>query len=127
MVGAHEANVLVMSGYGGYSGHGPPGTYHPPASGGYGAPGGYHGGRHGAGGIRDLNDIHLSRPDFTGLPPFEKNFYIEHPAVAARSEEDVRRYRQMREIHVDGHGIPKPVVTFEEASFPGILLLVERD
>lgn len=31
----------------------------------------------------------------------------------------MRRYREMREIHVTGEGIPKPVSNFEEASFPG--------
>ena len=51
------------------------------------------------------------------LPP--QNFYYEHPAVTARSEEETRRYREMRDIHVTGEGVPKPVTTFEEASFPG--------
>ena len=51
--------------------------------------------------------------------PFEKNFYVEHPAVASRSSEEVKAYRHAREIHIDGHDIPKPVTTFEEASFPG--------
>ncbi len=31
----------------------------------------------------------------------------------------VRRYREQRDIHVTGEGVPKPVSTFEEASFPG--------
>ena len=48
-----------------------------------------------------------------------QNFYYEHPAVTARSEDEVRRYRELREIHVTGEGVPKPVTTFEEASFPG--------
>lgn len=95
-----------MSGYGGYGGY----TPQPSAS---------YGGYQAAGGSRDLNTIQLARPDFSSLAPFEKNFYIEHPAVAARSEADVQAYRQLREIHVDGVGIPKPVVTFDEASFPG--------
>lgn len=36
-----------------------------------------------------------------------------------RSDEDVDRYRKLREIHVEGTGVPKPVASFEEASFPG--------
>jgi hypothetical protein len=51
--------------------------------------------------------------------PFEKNFYVEHPAVAARSMEEVAAYRRAREIHVEGQHVPKPVTTFDEASFPG--------
>ncbi len=95
-----------MSGYGGY------GAY-------YAQPGAPAGGYPVPGGNRDLNTIQLARPDFSTLAPFEKNFYIEHPAVAARNEADVQAYRQLREIHVEGAGIPKPVVTFDEASFPG--------
>jgi hypothetical protein len=48
-----------------------------------------------------------------------QNFYYEHPAVTARSESEVQRYREMRDIHVTGEGVPKPVTTFDEASFPG--------
>ncbi|EIE25472.1 DEAD-box RNA helicase [Coccomyxa subellipsoidea C-169] len=54
--------------------------------------------------------------------PFEKNFYVEHPAVQSRSLEEVKAYRHAREIHIDGHDIPKPVTTFEEASFPEYVL-----
>jgi hypothetical protein len=39
--------------------------------------------------------------------------------VTARSEEETRRYRETRDIHVTGEGVPKPVQTFDEASFPG--------
>ena len=97
-----------MSGYGGY------GAYNS-------YPGAPPGGFHGSGGGRDLNTVQLARPDFSHLSAFEKNFYIEHPAVAARNDADVSAYRHLREIHVDGQGIPKPVVTFDEASFPGRL------
>ena len=106
-----------MSGYGGYGGYG-----------GYTSnPGAPPGGFHGPGGGRDLNTVQLARPDFSHLAAFEKNFYIEHPAVAARSDADVAAYRQLREIHVDGQGIPKPVVTFDEASFPGDLASAHRE
>jgi hypothetical protein len=76
----------------------------------------------GAGGSRcrdDINSIQLATQDFSNLPPFEKNFYVEHPAVTARSPADVDTYRKLREIHVQGSGVPKPCTTFEEASFPG--------
>jgi len=57
------------------------------------------------------------------LVKFEKNFYQEHPAVAAMSLEDAERLRKSKSITiVSGTGIPKPVRTFEEASFPEYVL-----
>lgn len=58
------------------------------------------GGGGGARGRDDINSIQLGTQDFSNLPPFEKNFYVEHPAVTARSPADVETYRKMREIHV---------------------------
>ena len=66
-----------------------------------------------------MDTIKLKREDFSNLPPLEKNFYHEHPAVTARTDAQITEYRTVREIHVEGHGVPKPVSTFEEASFPG--------
>lgn len=125
-----------------------------------------------------INSTFLPKEDFSNLPKFEKNFYYEHPAVTARTDDDVRlgwqrrhvaaipcsdacagwlprlaacpapaacrcsppvrsalltapplllsiageqvrRYREQRDIHVTGEGVPKPVSNFEEASFPG--------
>ena len=40
-------------------------------------------------------------------------------AAAALLRPQIRRYREQRDIHVTGDGVPKPVSTFEEASFPG--------
>jgi ATP-dependent RNA helicase DDX5/DBP2 len=51
--------------------------------------------------------------------PFEKKFYHEHPDVTARSEVDIKTYREEKKIHVEGKGTPRPVTSFEEASFPG--------
>jgi ATP-dependent RNA helicase DDX5/DBP2 len=51
-----------------------------------------------------LRTIHW---DQTKLQPFEKNFYIEHPDVAARSEDDAVRWRRDHHITVNGSGIPK--------------------
>ena len=60
--------------------------------------------------------------DLSKLPVFEKNFYIEHPAVSARSEDDASAWRRGEAINVVGEGIPKPVMTFEEASMPEYVL-----
>eukprot|EP00775_Hariotina_reticulata_P011306 gene11306-11456_t len=116
----------------------PPSRYEPYRSGdsrygsGYGAGGGGYGGGGGGGGYggggghgggrRDLDSMQLARPDFSNLPKFEKNFYLEHPAVRARTDADIEAYRNSRQIHVYGDGVPKPVTNFEEASFPEYVL-----
>jgi len=142
--------------------------------GGGGGGGGGYGGGGGGYGRDDLDNIQLSRPDFSNLSVFEKNFYFEHPAVSvsascggdpvgsffpsltmqpqpqqqqlskpnthtppntprpphpphpphtqARTPEQIEAYRVRRMIHVYGDGVPKPVETFEEASFPEYVL-----
>lgn len=67
----------------------------------------------------------LSQIDFnkvTDLVPFEKDFYIEHPDVSKRSEEDANAWRASKAIVVRGTDVPKPVFTFEEASMPEYIL-----
>lgn len=60
--------------------------------------------------------------DLAKLPKFEKNFYIEHPDVRRRPDEEADRWRQKHSITVNGKGVPKPVYTFEEASMPEYVL-----
>ncbi len=105
---------MSFGAYGGYGGGFGGGSYGG-GGGGFGGGGGQFGGGQG----RDLDSIQLRKEDFRGLPPFEKNFYHEHPAVTARSDVEIAAYRDRREIHIEGHDVPKPVTTFEEASFPG--------
>ena len=76
-----------------------------------------------------VHRAHASLPRVPPPPPraacsakFEKNFYMEHPNVTGRTDDEVEAYRQTKQIHVYGEGVPKPVTTFEEASFPGLLL-----
>lgn len=59
------------------------------------------------------------KPDLDGLTPFEKNFYVESPSVAAMTERDVDEYRKQREITVEGRDVPKPVKSFQDIGFPG--------
>ena len=54
--------------------------------------------------------------DLSKLPVFEKNFYIEHPAVSNRTESSAEEWRKAQGITVIGRGIPKPVYTFEEVN-----------
>uniref|UniRef100_A0A7S2XX29 RNA helicase n=1 Tax=Fibrocapsa japonica TaxID=94617 RepID=A0A7S2XX29_9STRA len=86
--------------------------------GGGGFGGGFGGDRMGGlgAGLRSINW------DLSTLPVFEKNFYIEHPAVASRSDSEAQSWRRQHSIVIQGDGIPKPVMTFEEASMPEYLL-----
>lgn len=52
----------------------------------------------------NLRTIHW---DLSKLPVFEKNFYIEHPAVRARSDGDAEHWRREHHITVIGRGVPK--------------------
>ncbi|CAD6439459.1 c40c0af8-895d-4d47-a8e2-bd11b9993d1b [Sclerotinia trifoliorum] len=60
--------------------------------------------------------------DLNTMPKFEKSFYKEDPVVAARSEEDVAKFRAQHNIAVQGPNIPKPVETFDEAGFPAYVM-----
>ncbi|CAJ1966528.1 unnamed protein product [Cylindrotheca closterium] len=106
-------------GYGGGGGGGYGGS-----SGGYGGGGGgYSGGGGGFGGGSNLG-ASLSNVDFSkhDLVAFEKNFYLEHPDVAKKSSAEADAWRASKQIVVHGDDIPKPVMTFEEASMPEYIL-----
>ena len=66
-----------------------------------------------------LAQIDFSKQD---LPVFEKNFYLEHPDVTKRSEAEAAAWRASKQIVVRGDDVPKPVLTFEEASMPEYIL-----
>ena len=66
--------------------------------------------------------------DWSGASHFEKNFYQEHPAVTARTAEQVAAFRASKQIVVTGREPPKPCQTFEEGSFPDYILnVVEKE
>jgi ATP-dependent RNA helicase DDX5/DBP2 len=108
-------------GGGGYGGGG--GGY-----GGGGGGGGYGGGGGGGGGPGGFSNTGLgsglSQINFaqTQLVPFEKDFYIEHPEVTKRPEQEAESWRASKQIVVVGEGVPKPCLTFEEASMPEYIL-----
>ncbi|PHJ22388.1 ethylene-responsive rna helicase [Cystoisospora suis] len=57
------------------------------------------------------------------LAPIQKNFYVEHPAVASRSSEEVSAFFRANHLRVDGEApLPKPVLSFEEAGFPSAIV-----
>ncbi|KAL2473034.1 Uncharacterized protein Fot_48770 [Forsythia ovata] len=69
---------------------------------------------------RALRRRHSEKLNLDGLTPFEKNFYVESPSVAAMSESEVEEYKWRREITVEGKDVPKPVKAFQDVGFPGI-------
>nr|CAB3471864.1 unnamed protein product [Digitaria exilis] len=62
--------------------------------------------------------------ELDGLPRFEKNFYVESPAVAGMTEDEVEAYRRRREITVEGRDVPKPVRDFRDVGFPGVEIVI---
>jgi len=71
---------------------------------------------------KNLKNINWSRES---LIKFEKDFYQEHPNVSGLTDSMADEIRKQKCITImDGgqSGIPKPVRTFEEASFPEYVL-----
>lgn len=94
---------------------------------GYSNGGGYGGGGYGGSGGGDRMaalgaGLKQQNWDLSQLPKFEKSFYKEDPAVAARSEEEVLKFRRDNAITIAGHDVPKPVTTFDEAGFPAYVM-----
>lgn len=83
--------------------------------------GGRGAGRGGGSSRGDLDNIVLPSQNFGNLVPFEKNFYTECPSVRAMTESEVKIYRERRDIRVEGYDVPRPIRSFQEANFPGIL------
>jgi ATP-dependent RNA helicase DDX5/DBP2 len=110
--GGYGSASYPSSGGGGAYGAAPASSY---GGGGYGGGGGGGGGGFGT---------NLQQIDFknTELAVFEKDFYIEHPDVVKRSDQEAQEWRASKQIRVDGTDVPKPVYTFEEASMPEYVL-----
>jgi len=82
----------------------------------YGSRGGGGGGALGS----NLRSINWNKES---LVKFEKDFYQEHPAVQYMSQQEAEDIRKNKAITiVAGTDVPKPVRTFEEASFPEYIL-----
>jgi hypothetical protein len=123
---------FLFSGYGGGGGGAPYGGGGGYGGGGYGGGGGGYGGG-GGGGYGDsysgggggsnlgqsLNNIDFAKAE---LIPVEFNFYIEHPDVTKKSDQEAEAWRASKQIIVQGADVPKPVMTFEEASMPEYVL-----
>ncbi|KAI9723118.1 MAG: ATP-dependent RNA helicase dbp2 [Chrysothrix sp. TS-e1954] len=113
-------------GNGGYANGGGSGSYgNGYGNGSYGGGGGGYGGGGGGGGDR-MSDLgsNLKKIDWNSaaLPRFDKSFYKEDPQVTARSSGAVDSWRRENQVTVQGHTVPKPVETFDEAAFPGYVM-----
>lgn len=62
------------------------------------------------------------RWDLSKLIRFEKNFYVQHPDVASRHQDEIQSFYSEKEITAYGNNIPNPVFTFEEAGFPDYVM-----
>jgi ATP-dependent RNA helicase DDX5/DBP2 len=85
------------------------------------------GGRFGGDSMGAMGDkLRSIQWDLSSLPVFEKNFYIEHPAVTQRDDRWADDWRKNEAITVIGHGIPKvfPLPLFLLKSF--VILLLHR-
>ncbi|EIM21267.1 p68 RNA helicase [Wallemia mellicola CBS 633.66] len=92
-----------------------------------GGGGGYGGGRDrnyggSRGGYDDGFSDGLSKPDFSNLTKFEKNFYVEDKRVQGRSDQEVTEFRKKHDMSIVGTGVPKPITAFDEAGFPNYIL-----
>jgi len=99
-----------------------------------GGRGGFGGGRGGGGfGMRKEKGsqpgANLRKPkwDMERLSKFEKNFYVEHPRVTARSPTEIQAYLTAHSITSHGTNIPKPILTFEEANYPEYVMTSIRE
>lgn len=118
--GGHGGGGGGHGGGGGGYGGGGGGGY---GGGGYGGGGGGHGGGSGGGELgANLKKLDWDADTYNSLPKFEKDFYMEHPAVKNRSMAEVQEYLRRFEITTVGSNVPKPTTTFDEASFPDYVL-----
>jgi ATP-dependent RNA helicase DDX5/DBP2 len=104
-------------GGGGYGGGGGGGY----GGGGYGGGGGGGGFGGGGGGGAFGGELPEQKWD-TGVVQVVKDFYVEHPAVTAMSDQDVLETRKSMDVEVSGRDVPKPIRSFEEGSFPEYIM-----
>ncbi|KAK9891983.1 hypothetical protein WA026_017463 [Henosepilachna vigintioctopunctata] len=59
--------------------------------------------------------------NLVNLQPFQKDFYVPHPAIHKRSQYEIDDYRRTKEIYVKNTA-PHPIQNFSEANFPDYVL-----
>lgn len=53
------------------------------------------------------------------LKEMKKDVYVENPSAANRNEIEIDEWMSENEILLKGNEIPKPILSFAEATFPG--------
>lgn len=56
--------------------------------------------------------------------PFQKDFYVPHKNTKSRTQEDIEKYREVKDIIVQGDNVPQPNFSFDESSFPDYVMQV---
>uniref|UniRef100_A0A1A9VU03 RNA helicase n=1 Tax=Glossina austeni TaxID=7395 RepID=A0A1A9VU03_GLOAU len=79
------------------------------------------GGSSGGGNSDDFSKLRDVTWSDMRLPPFQKNFYQEHPKTRNRPHHEVERYRAAHQITLKGQA-PNPIQYFDEACFPDYCL-----
>ena len=65
--------------------------------------------------IDPLPPVDLSEVEFE---PFDRDFYVEHPDIAALDDPRVATLRDTLGVHVSGYSPARPVCSFAHFSFP---------
>ncbi|EPS96727.1 hypothetical protein FOMPIDRAFT_1025306 [Fomitopsis schrenkii] len=107
--------------YGGGGGGGGGGGYD---GGGYSGGGGWGGGEDRMGHLG--NGLRAVDWSAHKLSTFEKNFYVEDKRVSARSDREIEEFRKVKEMKVQGRGVPRPVTSFDELGFPEYIMSTLR-
>lgn len=58
------------------------------------------------------------------MAPFRKNFYVPHKNAEGRTDDDISKYREIKDIIVKGDNVPHPNFNFDESSFPDYIMQV---
>ncbi|XP_024217656.1 uncharacterized protein [Halyomorpha halys] len=66
----------------------------------------------------------LRKPSWNmvNLEPFKKDFYVPHPNVLNRTEDDIEKFRESKSITIKGDRIPPPIMQFEDVNFPDYVM-----
>ncbi|XP_067928273.1 uncharacterized protein [Watersipora subatra] len=82
--------------------------------------GGDRGGGFGGRGRSDGAGMSLKAPrwDMARLSKVEKDFYTPSPITQNRMDQEIQGYYAHNEISVQGRNVQKPILTFQEGSFP---------
>ena len=68
----------------------------------------------------DSNEKTSTNVDFSQLPPIKRDFYKEHPDVAALTPVQVTAFRTTHSMHIIGQNVPKPISKFDHAEWGSV-------